>query len=165
MGICTYDAALFPEVISGYILISSLVQIRSYFKEQNKLDATNTGTMLVHAFCFISYMIATVAFMFSYNAFQLKKNDKTLKIHEWTGVAYYFLTCVSLTFLSYIIWALIHAPEEERFASLAVEEFDPDIDLQCRIWNALVKRRLYEVTKDLNLAPSGDLKDEESDHR
>jgi hypothetical protein len=61
-----FDLAGVCEVITGVILITSVLAIHSFFKENDAADRVDTQALLRHASCYVLYLISTIGFFGMY---------------------------------------------------------------------------------------------------
>jgi hypothetical protein len=95
-------------IISGAILITSLVKIRNFFKENELDDFLNTPMMLRHSFAYGLYLLSTTGACISTMLVDLNgyQSWKLVKIDSIVSISDFFLQFVSQILLCQIVWAL-----------------------------------------------------------
>jgi hypothetical protein len=133
------------ETITGGMLVKSVIQIRSFMKQNNEEDQMDTAALCRHALSFGLYMFAVFSYNVTYIVYTLKKpNDKWFVIWQSASIACWLLALISECLLAYIFCDFINVEvedEEDRAGSIAqTEEFDEEAELNAKIWNNFMLR-------------------------
>lgn len=102
----SFDLAGLCEVVSGVMLIQTVLKIRRYFKERNAEGFINTAALIRHAICFGLYLLTIVAYFGTYTLFTFKNTAFT---YNFFVIAYLFWatgSTVSQLLLFQILWSL-----------------------------------------------------------
>lgn len=144
----------FCSIISGIILVQSVVKIRRFFKERGDEGYINTKVLCQHATCFGSYLVACVFYYAAHSVYTMYPTSFYFYIFTWTSTAYLLGNVFSGLLLAQIFWSLGTDLSNEQddpqgdedgdkesldFTDTFIEEFDEDAILQARIWNSLVR--------------------------
>lgn len=106
----TLDLLGFCEIVSGVILISSILDIRRFFKERNDEAYIDLPSLLRHALCFGLYLLGSVGYYVSYTIWVLRINSgwvSTLQnIFFICTIFKYSSGLISELLLMHIFWSL-----------------------------------------------------------
>lgn len=143
----------FSAIACGVILIVGVIKIKKFFKDKNAIDSIDTSTLTRHAVAFVLFLVGIVLWAIAlaiYNVFPLSakaQHASTVTI----GIAY-ILSVVAEVCLCEVLyrWSTKSPEEEARQRCLTIETAEPDeeFDLQLRIWNQLVSKRLNDIEAD-----------------
>jgi hypothetical protein len=144
-----FDLIGLCQIVSGVILLKSVVKIRRFFREHNGDDSLDTAAMCRHASCFTLYLLSATAYYLMYSISTI--DSAYLDAYFWTSIVYLFVTCISNLLLAYIYYdinkdqlqarAEVKAEEEalqalkESRDEVKVVEFDNEAELNANIWN------------------------------
>lgn len=163
----SWDGVGLFQCISGFQLITSVVQIRNFFRERNDEEYINTGMLLRHSGAFALFMLTDLLRFITFTFFVLHPFDPTtLKVYLLAKVFWIFGSAISQILLSQIFWVLgqklqahqIQNKEEPEEAdkddfkpnvrrsapsnstvSINAEDYDVNDEMQARIWMTLVR--------------------------
>lgn len=140
-------------VISGVILLRSMLKIRAFYKKNQAQDQVDTGSLLRHGVAFVLYLVASALLLPARLLYDY--NVDYLYVYQWTLMADTIAQFISQVLLIIIFWNLgkkrsesrpipasqpinLERPETEEESAISVEVEtveDVDLDLDARIWN------------------------------
>ena len=133
------------QVISGTVLISSVVKIRRFYFEKNIEQQLNTGKLLLHASAFGLYLISIVIYYASWDLFLLTLTDKKLEaVTVFLFFVFYVVAAIAQVLLCAIFWELA-MPDPTRFDTesssnpILTESLNESFEVQARIWNQFMR--------------------------
>lgn len=131
--------------MAGYILISSVLSIRNYYRAKNNERFINTDALQRHSICFGLYLVSTTIYTLSYTCKVIWFEEKWLdKVNGQIGMFVAVASLISQIMLVGIFKQIIsHKIEFETDSSVVsetvVEDFDEDALLQANIWNNFMR--------------------------
>lgn len=146
----TIAAIVFPtfsqlmQVISGIVLISSVVKIRRFYFEKNIEQQLNTGKLLLHASAFGLYLISIVIYYASWDLFLLSPTKKLEAVTVFLFFVFYVVAAIAQVLLCAIFWELA-MPDPTRFDTesssnpILTESLNESFEVQARIWNQFMR--------------------------
>lgn len=103
-----FDTVGICQIISGYILLASIYNIKRFYQSRNDYEMVDAGMMQRHALCFGIQLLATIAFFASFNLSLLDKSwIKTQVLFDWTSTFYFLASLLSQILLVYILYDII----------------------------------------------------------
>lgn len=136
------------QVVSGFVLVRSLLKVRSFFKDRDAADSIDIRALLRHAAAFGLYLVATVVDISAMVLVVAFPSDVTLRIYLGVEVFWALMLFVSQVLLGIIFWNL--GTSEDEPTSVIVADFDEDAELQANMWNMLVRREARESASNSN---------------
>jgi hypothetical protein len=140
----SFDLVGLSQLISGVLLVASVLKIRAFFKRQQAEHFINVGMLVRHAACFGLFLITTIGY---FGAFAMFSSHPGVKFYWdafcWSHIFYYSGSMMSQVLLCVIFWNLGTSTKEEDeddVFEVEIEDFDEDAELQANIWNSLVRK-------------------------
>ena len=133
------------SIVSGLILIKSVLQIRNFFKEHNATEFVNTNMLLRHGAAFGLYLVCTIVTAISLMLVNIySENQKIYNIFSICFIADFLGEFVSQVLLCQVFWEW--GKEEPQWnykqeTNNAIND-EKDDGIDAKIWNTLVDDRL-----------------------
>lgn len=141
----------FCAIASGVILMAGVRRINQYFKDKNAVDCINTRRLTLHSVAFGLFLLSVVLWavgMFFYDS-QPTEGQIDKAIDDLFVVIFSIALIAELFLIEVLYRWSSDSPDDmepvERFKTLSVASSDFELDLQRRIWNALVNKRLASI--------------------
>jgi hypothetical protein len=83
------------QVLSGVLLVSSVLKIRRFFKKNNQADYINTGMLLKHSICFALFIFTTIFYFGALTLWTLNPTPDSYGIVSAIGIVYVFGSLIS----------------------------------------------------------------------
>lgn len=116
------------SIISGFILIKSVMNIKKFFKEHNAENFINLPVLMRHAAAFGLYLIGTSVMGIVGVWFGTDFNRETFEIYSWFFMAEICIEFVSGMLLCEILWPLGTKTEVEIFkGAKAGDQNEPNV--------------------------------------
>jgi hypothetical protein len=121
------------EVISGWVLINSVLTIKKFLSSNNS-SVVNIKTLLQQSAAFLLFLIGTAVYGVAYTLYTATEGeDKAIN-------NFMVVSLIALQVTSFISQCLIcvifrQLSEKTRIESVEVAEFDQEAELQARMWN------------------------------
>jgi len=145
------------QIITGVILVKSVLRIRAFFKSRNDEDCIETRSLMQHAVSFILYLLTIIFYFSAWTLFTIWNQSVQIRNFMVVSILIWKLgQLISSLLLCVILWRL-GAKEEEvpttneivLAKSIEVVEItESQASIDCKIWNDFVKRR--KSSKDTN---------------
>lgn len=141
-------------IVSGVILVTTVVAIRQFYKKRNAADAVDTGALVRHAIAFGLFLIAAVEFNLANTLSNIFPYSLPMVYFYLYSLPFYAVTSfVSQVLLCTILWSLgtdltrAQTPDSSvrSIYTVSVASFDEDAVLQASMWNALVRKVENEI--------------------
>lgn len=158
-----HDVPLFATrsctLISGVILVYAVFSIREYFKKKEAIDSLDTAMILRHGLAFGLYLVCSLACTCALIAYATHPDQfaKYLKIVSAFFIVDVIGQVISELLLCQILWqwGTKDVPDKETFENdqavpLNVIPMDEEEDLEAKIWNSLLKKRLQSMEGEMN---------------
>lgn len=143
-----YPQSLF-SIYSGALLVSGVIKIRKFFNERDAVDSTNTKLLTRHTIAFVCLLLGTFFWGTTLLIWQISlPSDRFLLLTFIGQGSFFILNFIACLMLYSIIksWSTKDPAEvEPDFKPIDIADADFDLELNIRIWNALVSKRLDEV--------------------
>jgi hypothetical protein len=124
------------QIVSGLILVSTVISIRRFFRKKNETEFINTGMLWRHALTFGLYLLGAIGYFGSFVFVILyPTNPAVFNTFETICLFFWPVQLVSEILLCTIFWDLgkkkVNDTNEERGRpmSVHVEDFDEDAEL------------------------------------
>lgn len=143
-----YDGCGALQIISGIILVQSVLAVRDFLKKRGAEDFINTAMLMRHAYAFGLYLFTTCLFYMGWTIYAFDpKGAYTFLIFNLAAIINFIGSLASETLLCFIFWDLgkkIEKPktfEEDYMDDMEIvsEDFDDDAEMQANIWNSMVR--------------------------
>ena len=147
-------------------MLRSIINVRKFFIETKSEDFLNTTMMFRHGIAFSLYLIGTIGSAISLLFVNIYPNsEEAYNIFSACYIADFVMEFISQALLCQLFWVwgekeddevevtLETINDRESYKSVKVTDFD-DNDMDARIWNTMVKRRLQKMEENMPLRES-----------
>jgi hypothetical protein len=141
------------SIISGYILVVSVLRVKNFFKERNAEDFINTPMLLRHGIAFGLYLLGTILSGVSLVFVNLNPDSvSAYNIFSFFYIVDFLMEFISQILLCQIFWAWgtddkPKGQDNDDPAEIETTDFDEN-DFDAKIWNTMVRKRLENFEKD-----------------
>jgi hypothetical protein len=142
------------QIISGIMLVSSVISIRDYLK-QNNPDGIDTKKLVTHSGAFGLFLLCQLIYSASQILYTLNPTETTFTLWTLGSMLYYIGSLISQICLILIFWDLgkkesrkskakpndssLEMPLEEPNDEIEVEDWNEEDEVQSRIWNQFLR--------------------------
>jgi hypothetical protein len=102
----SFDLIGLCQVISGVILVQSVIQIRKFFKDRNDESYIDTASLCRHATCFGLYLLFVVIYYTTFTIYTLNPTAANFARFTWVTMFYMTGNLISEFLLCQIFWSL-----------------------------------------------------------
>lgn len=101
-----FDLIGLCQILSGIVLLKSVISIRNFFKARNDLEYIDIATLVRHAVCFGSYLLFCSLYYLTYTYYILDGSHFSFVVFTWSTNLYLVGNFVSEALLCQIYWSL-----------------------------------------------------------